>query len=520
MAELHPQVVHVTIILALVGVAFRLLSLTGRAAWASPAAAVLLIGAAVSSIPSVQSGIDAHGPVERVPGARPAVVEHEEWGERARNVLLVLGVIELLGLAMRNSPKVKLVHGAAAAIGLVAAFAVYEAGEHGGELVYSYAGGIGIRSGDPKDVERLLVAATYHQAQADRKAGRADDAAGLIAQTAKRFPADPEMQMFAAESLLLDQKNAQAPSTRSPAWRRPMATASSSAARPRCRPMPTKQPDRRTRRLRCSKRPSPPSRVRVCSSASTPSRAAARSSRAPRGSRPVPRPLYRRGRRNTSMIRGTRTLAGTALIALAAVVSVGAEQAAVRKSLMVPGNFKEAAPETYNVKFDTSIGEFVVKVTRAWAPNGADRFYNLVKNGFYDEARFFRAVPNFMVQFGLHANPTITRVWQSARIPPDKVTQSNKKGFITFAMGATPDTRTTQVFINFRNNTNLDSMGFAPFGEVVSGIEVVDKIYTGYGEGSPRGSGPPQARVAAEGNAYLTKSFPKMDFIKKATIEP
>jgi uncharacterized membrane protein len=209
MAELHPQVVHVTIILALVGVAFRLLSLTGRAAWASPAAAVLLIGAAVSSIPSVQSGIDAHGPVERVPGARPAVVEHEEWGERARNVLLVLGAIELLGLALRNSPKAKLVHGAAAAIGLVAAFAVYEAGEHGGELVYSYAGGIGIRSGDPKDVERLLVAATYHQAQADRKAGRAGDAAGLIAQTAKRVPADPEMQMFAAESLLLDQKDAQ-----------------------------------------------------------------------------------------------------------------------------------------------------------------------------------------------------------------------------------------------------------------------------------------------------------------------
>lgn len=210
MAELHPQVVHVTIILALAGVAFRLLSLTGRAAWASPAAALLLIGSAVSSIASVQSGIDAHGPVERVPGARPAVVEHEEWGERARNVLLVLGAVELLGLALRKSPKVKLVHGAAAAVGLVAAFAVYEAGEHGGELVYSYAGGIGIRSGDPKDVERLLVAATYHQAQADRKAGRAEAAAGLIAQTAKRFPADPEMQMFAAESLLLDQKNAQA----------------------------------------------------------------------------------------------------------------------------------------------------------------------------------------------------------------------------------------------------------------------------------------------------------------------
>ena len=220
------------------------------------------------------------------------------------------------------------------------------------------------------------------------------------------------------------------------------------------------------------------------------------------------------------MIRGTRTVALTALIALA-VAGVGARaaQEAVRKSLLTPAAFKETAPDTYNVKFDTSVGEFVIRVTRAWAPNGADRFYNLVKNGFYDDARFFRAVPNFMVQFGLHANPTVTKVWQSARIPPDKVTQSNKKGFVTFAMGATPDTRTTQVFINFRNNTNLDAMGFAPFGEVVSGADVVDKIYTGYGEGAPRGSGPAQARVAAEGNAYLVKSFPKMDYIKKATIE-
>ena len=220
------------------------------------------------------------------------------------------------------------------------------------------------------------------------------------------------------------------------------------------------------------------------------------------------------------MMGGTRTLAGAALVAIALAAGLNAEQTAPRKSLMVPANLKETAPETYNVTFDTSIGAFVIKVTRAWAPNGADRFYNLVKNGFYDEARFFRAVPNFMVQFGLHANPTVTKVWQSARIAPDKVTQSNRKGFITFAMGATPDTRTTQVFINFRNNTNLDGMGFAPFGEVVSGIEVVDKIYTGYGEGAPRGGGPPQGRVAAEGNAYLIKSFPKMDYIKTATIQP
>jgi peptidyl-prolyl cis-trans isomerase A (cyclophilin A) len=220
------------------------------------------------------------------------------------------------------------------------------------------------------------------------------------------------------------------------------------------------------------------------------------------------------------MMRGTRPAAMLALAALTLAAPLGAEQAAARKSLLNPAGLNEKAPETYNVRFDTSAGEFVIKVTRAWAPNGADRFYNLVKNGFYDDTRFFRAVPNFMVQFGINGNPTVSKVWQSARIPPDKVTQSNRKGFITFAMGASPDTRTTQVFINFRNNTNLDSMGFAPFGEVVSGIENVDKIYTGYGEGAPRGSGPAQARVQAEGNAYLTKSFPKMDYIKTATIEP
>jgi peptidyl-prolyl cis-trans isomerase A (cyclophilin A) len=221
------------------------------------------------------------------------------------------------------------------------------------------------------------------------------------------------------------------------------------------------------------------------------------------------------------MIRGTRTVALMALgMTAAAAMFVGAEQAAARKSLLNPAGLKETAPDVYNVKFDTSIGEFVVRVTRAWAPNGADRFYNLVKNGFYDDTRFFRAVPNFMVQFGINGNPAVSKVWQNARIPPDKVTQSNRKGFITFAMGGTPDTRTTQVFINFRNNTNLDSMGFAPFGEVVSGIEVVDKIHTGYGEGAPRGAGPAQGRVQAEGNAYLMKSFPKLDYIKTATIQP
>jgi peptidyl-prolyl cis-trans isomerase A (cyclophilin A) len=211
------------------------------------------------------------------------------------------------------------------------------------------------------------------------------------------------------------------------------------------------------------------------------------------------------------------------MAALAAVVAVGslvlaAQDKGGANALRNPAGLKEKAPATFTANFDTSVGAFVITVHRDWAPNGADRFYNLVKHGFYDDARFFRAIPNFMVQFGIHANPTMSALWRNARIPPDKVTQSNRRGFVTFAMGATPDTRTTQVFINFRNNANLDALGFAPFGEVTSGMEVVDKIHTGYGEGAPRGNGPEQGRLQAEGNAYLLKNFPKLDYIKSATI--
>lgn len=209
-AAMHPQVVHFTIVLAIIGVAFRLVSLTGRLAFASPAATTLLVLAALSALVSVQTGTAAHGPVERVPGSRPAVVEHEEAGEFAQTVLILLGVIELAAFALRRSPKVKLVHGAAALVGLVGVFAVYEAGEHGGELVYSYAGGVGIRTGDPKDVERLFIAGNYQQALADRKAGKAEPAAQLIEQTAARFPDDLELRLLAAESQLVDRKNAQA----------------------------------------------------------------------------------------------------------------------------------------------------------------------------------------------------------------------------------------------------------------------------------------------------------------------
>ena len=183
-----------------------------------------------------------------------------------------------------------------------------------------------------------------------------------------------------------------------------------------------------------------------------------------------------------------------------------------------PKALAEMAPATYKARFETSKGVFVIQVQRAWSPNGADRFYNLVKNGFFDDARFFRVVSDFMVQFGINADPAVSAPWREARIQDDKVTQSNKRGFITFA-NAGPNTRTTQVFINFSDNGRLDAMGFSPFGQVISGMDVVDKLYADYGEGAPRGRGPDQGRIQSEGNKYLNASFPNLDYIKNATIE-
>jgi peptidyl-prolyl cis-trans isomerase A (cyclophilin A) len=205
-------------------------------------------------------------------------------------------------------------------------------------------------------------------------------------------------------------------------------------------------------------------------------------------------------------------VAGLMFIALPTAMTGQADR------LSNPAALTETAPAKYTANFDTSAGTFVITVQRDWAPHGADRFYNLVKNGFFNETRFFRAIPNFMVQFGIHGTPAVAAAWRNARLPVDKVVQSNRRGFVTYAMGGSPDTRTTQVFINFRDNTNLDGMGFAPFGQVTSGMDVVDKIYTGYGEGAPRGSGPDQGRIQSEGNAYLMKSFPKLDYVKTATI--
>jgi len=206
------------------------------------------------------------------------------------------------------------------------------------------------------------------------------------------------------------------------------------------------------------------------------------------------------------------TLVAAMLLAMPAMPAF-----AQSSNLANPSALRETAPATYKASFETSKGTFVVDVHRDWAPNGADRFYNLVKNGFYDGVRFFRVLDGFMAQFGINGDPQVSAKWREARIPDDPVKQSNRRGFITYAM-AGPNTRTSQVFINYGDNSALDRQGFAPFGQVTSGMNVVDALHNGYGEGAPRGQGPDQGRVQMEGNAYLVKNFPRLDFVKKATI--
>ena len=186
-------------------------------------------------------------------------------------------------------------------------------------------------------------------------------------------------------------------------------------------------------------------------------------------------------------------------------------------ALRDPSRATLKAPDRLRVRFETTKGPFVVEVTRAWAPRGADRFYNLVKAGYYDDVAFFRVISGFMVQFGIHGDPRVSAAWREARIPDDPVTQSNTRGMVTYAT-AGPGTRTAQMFINFKDNSFLDSQGFAPFGRVVEGMAVVDSLHAGYGEGAPRGMGPDQGRAQAEGNVYLRGSFPKLDFVKTARL--
>lgn len=182
-----------------------------------------------------------------------------------------------------------------------------------------------------------------------------------------------------------------------------------------------------------------------------------------------------------------------------------------------PG-FATQAPDSFRARFSTTKGDFVIGVHRAWAPLGVDRFYNLVRSGYYDGVRFFRVIPGFMAQFGIHGDTAVTTAWRERRIADDPVRRTNLRGMVTFAT-AGPGTRTTQIFINYGNNDRLDAMGFAPFGEVVEGMEVVDALYGAYGEGAPRGRGPDQFRLNVEGEKYLARQFPRLDKINKATIE-
>jgi peptidyl-prolyl cis-trans isomerase A (cyclophilin A) len=181
-------------------------------------------------------------------------------------------------------------------------------------------------------------------------------------------------------------------------------------------------------------------------------------------------------------------------------------------AILLTGCSSSTAPSQYRVKFDTSKGMFVVEVHRDWAPFGADRFYQLVKSGFYDDARFFRVVPGFVVQWGINKDPQVTAQWQSKTIPDDPVKESNLAGYVSFATSG-PNTRTTQVFVNLANNMRLDSMGFAAFGRVIQGLEVVAHLYSGYGEQ------PQQNLIESEGNAYLQQNFPNLDYIKTARVE-
>src|SRR5579864_3411027 len=205
----------------------------------------------------------------------------------------------------------------------------------------------------------------------------------------------------------------------------------------------------------------------------------------------------------------------TLLLLTLSVAAVAQTKApAGQPNLMDPSTMKATAPATFVVQVETTKGPFTIKVTRSWAPNGADHFYNLDRAGFFTDAAFFRVIPGFMAQFGISARPEVSRIWANSNIQDDPVKESNTRGTVTFAQTSARNSRSTQLFINYGDNSRLNADRFAPFGEVTKGMEVVDKIYSGYGEQ------PDQGAITAQGKAYLDKAFPRLDRILTATIVP
>jgi len=218
----------------------------------------------------------------------------------------------------------------------------------------------------------------------------------------------------------------------------------------------------------------------------------------------------------------TRGIIAAVLLHCVFILGLASQQAGTPpnyEKLLNPAELNEQAPDEFQAKFTTSKGTIVIHVRRNWAPNGADRFYNLVKNGFYDNCRIFLAIPNSLMQFGINGDPKVNAAWVKAPIKDDPVKQSNRKGYVSFANLGKPDSRTTQVMISFADeNVILDGRGYAPIGTLVKGTDIVNEFYFDYLYGPPNGNGPDQTRIHNEGNAYLTKNFPKLDYIKTAVI--
>jgi peptidyl-prolyl cis-trans isomerase A (cyclophilin A) len=208
------------------------------------------------------------------------------------------------------------------------------------------------------------------------------------------------------------------------------------------------------------------------------------------------------------------------MLAIAAVAALASCKTAKSPALLTPDPAAVArpAPDSFDVVFRTGRGPFTMRAYRAWSPAGVDRFHYLVSNGYYDKVKFFRNIPGFMAQFGIHGDPEINRVWESRPIADDPVMQSNTEGMVTYAM-AGPYTRTVQLFINKRDNSRLDGMGFAPIGKVIDGMSVVHSLYTGYGDGPPQGRGPDQGLINRDGNRYLNRLFPQLDSIVMARLK-